>query len=57
MGVDPLQKLLVLQFPGLGLLAICTVFVHIHILVGVAEQLPQGAALKVAGDGAACRIA
>ena len=32
-------------------------FVHIHILVGVAEQLPQGAALEVAGDGAACRIA
>ena len=52
-----MQKLLVLQFPGLGLLAICTVFVHIHILVGVAEQLPQGAALEVAGDGAACRIA
>lgn len=25
MGVDPLQKLLVLQFLGLGLLAICTV--------------------------------
>ena len=57
MGIDPLQKLLVLQLLGLGLLALCAVFVHIHILVGVAEQLPQGAALEVAGDGAACRIA